>query len=81
MNNYLFSLNFKHFFVFNLYFVLISNLYTKIISIRKIGRPGIYLDEIHVLENERRKGFGKKLLDFMVNYAKDNDYEYILWRT
>lgn len=45
--------------------------------ISKIGKPGIYLDEIHVLEKERRKGFGKKLLDFLINYAKENDYEYV----
>lgn len=34
-----------------------------------------------MLEKERKKGFGKKLLDYVVNYAKDNGYEYVLWRT
>lgn len=35
----------------------------------RIGEPGVYLEEIHVLEKERKKGFGKKLLDFVVKFA------------
>jgi len=60
------------YYYFNAYYFILMDfleIFWKYIINRRIGEPGVYLEEIHVLEKERKKGFGKKLLDFVVKFA------------
>lgn len=41
---------------------------------------GIYLDDIVVTESLRRKGIGKLLFDYVINYAKSIDAKQMHWQ-
>ncbi|MEO0895172.1 MAG: GNAT family N-acetyltransferase [Bacteroidota bacterium] len=40
----------------------------------------LYLDDLVVSENHRRKGIGKKLMDRLVAYAQEKDAQIIKWQ-
>ena len=44
-----------------------------------LGKPGIYLEDLFVLEEYRGKGFGKSLLLYLTKIAKDKDFGRVEW--
>ena len=44
-----------------------------------LGRPGIYLEDLFVLEEHRGKGCGKKLLSSLAALAVENNYGRLEW--
>ena len=44
-----------------------------------LGRPGIYLEDLFVLEEHRGKGFGKVLLAYLARVAVDKGYGRLEW--
>ncbi len=44
-----------------------------------LGRPGIYLEDLYVLEEYRGKGFGKMLLAYLAKEAVDKGYGRLEW--
>ncbi len=44
-----------------------------------LGRPGIYLEDLFVIPEQRGKGFGKTLLAFLAKLAVDNDFGRVEW--
>lgn len=44
-----------------------------------LAKPGIYLEDLFVLEEERGKGFGKALLTYLAKIAVDNGYGRLEW--
>jgi GNAT superfamily N-acetyltransferase len=44
-----------------------------------LGKPGIYLEDLFVLEHMRGKGFGKELLRYLAKYAVDNGFGRFEW--
>lgn len=44
-----------------------------------LGKPGIYLEDLFVLEEHRGKGYGKALLVFLAALASENDYGRLEW--
>lgn len=55
---------------FSLYFYNFSTFLTK---------QTLYLEDIFVLEDYRGKGYGKKMFDFLIKKAKDEDLGRIEW--
>ena len=50
------------------------------------GKPGLYLEDLFVLEEHRGKGYGKKLLLYLARLAKERDcgrFEWVVldWNT
>ena len=44
-----------------------------------LGKPGIYLEDLFVLEEHRGKGYGKKLLSSLAALAVKNNYGRLEW--
>jgi GNAT superfamily N-acetyltransferase len=44
-----------------------------------LGKPGIYLEDIYVKPEYRRKGFGRKLLAYIAGLVKSRDYGRFEW--
>lgn len=44
-----------------------------------VGKPGIYLEDLFVLPKYRGKGFGKKLLLYLIQLAKERDCGRVEW--
>ena len=44
-----------------------------------LGKPGIYLEDLFVLESMRGKGFGKELLKYLAKLAVDKDCGRFEW--
>ncbi len=44
-----------------------------------LGKPGIYLEDLFVLESMRGKGFGKELLHYLAKLAVDRGYGRLEW--
>ncbi len=44
-----------------------------------LTKPGIYLEDLFVLPEYRRQGIGKKLLTYIINLAKTNNYGRVEW--
>jgi GNAT superfamily N-acetyltransferase len=44
-----------------------------------LGRPGIYLEDLFVLEEHRGKGYGKKLLASLAALAVEQNYGRLEW--
>ncbi|PSM52570.1 acetyltransferase (GNAT family) [Campylobacter blaseri] len=44
-----------------------------------LGKPGIWLEDLYIINEHRGKGYGKKLLKFIVNLAIENDYGRVEW--
>lgn len=44
-----------------------------------LGKPGIYLEDLFVLEEQRGKGYGKALLTFLANMAVEKGYGRLEW--
>lgn len=44
-----------------------------------LGKKGLYLEDVFVLPEERRKGYGKKLLNYLAKVAKENDCGRFEW--
>ena len=44
-----------------------------------LGRPGIYLEDLYVIPEERGKGFGKSLLAYLAKLARDRDCGRLEW--
>jgi GNAT superfamily N-acetyltransferase len=44
-----------------------------------LGRPGIYLEDLFVLEEERGKGFGKALLSYLASLAIEKGCARLEW--
>ncbi len=44
-----------------------------------LGRPGIYLEDLFVLEEHRGKGYGKSLLLYLCKLAKDKEFGRVEW--
>ncbi|MDD4643520.1 MAG: GNAT family N-acetyltransferase [Bacilli bacterium] len=47
------------------------------INWNSINKKNFYASRLVILPNEQGKGYAKKALDYIVNYAKVNDYEFI----
>jgi GNAT superfamily N-acetyltransferase len=43
------------------------------------GTEGVYLEDIYIREKYRGKGFGKIMMAFVANYAKENKCPYMEW--
>ncbi len=44
-----------------------------------LAKPGIYLEDLFVLEEDRGKGYGKALLTYLAKLAVDNGYGRLEW--
>lgn len=44
-----------------------------------LGKPGIYLEDLFVLEEHRGKGFGKALLTYLAKITVDQGYGRLEW--
>ena len=44
-----------------------------------LGKPGIYLEDLFVIEKFRGKGIGKSMLSFLAKIAKDRGCEELQW--
>jgi GNAT superfamily N-acetyltransferase len=44
-----------------------------------LGKPGIYLEDLFVLEEQRGKGFGKVLLSYLAKLAIEKDCGRLEW--
>lgn len=44
-----------------------------------LARPGIYLEDLYVLEEYRGKGFGKSLLCYLASLAVEKDFGRLEW--
>jgi GNAT superfamily N-acetyltransferase len=44
-----------------------------------VGRPGIFLEDLFVIPEQRGKGFGKTLLAFLAKLAVDNEFGRVEW--
>ena len=44
-----------------------------------LGKPGIYLEDLFVKEEYRKKGYGKALLTYLATLAKNNGYGRLEW--
>lgn len=44
-----------------------------------LGKPGIYLEDLFVLEEYRGKGYGKKLLTYLANLAMERNCGRLEW--
>lgn len=44
-----------------------------------LGKPGIYLEDLFVLEEYRGKGFGKTLLSYLAHLAIEKDFGRLEW--
>jgi GNAT superfamily N-acetyltransferase len=44
-----------------------------------LGKPGIYLEDLFVLESMRGRGFGKELLRYLAKLAVDRGYGRVEW--
>ncbi|MEN8202468.1 MAG: GNAT family N-acetyltransferase [Bacteroidota bacterium] len=44
-----------------------------------LAKPGIYLEDLYVLEEQRGKGFGKALLAYLAKLAVEKDYGRLEW--
>ena len=44
-----------------------------------LGKPGIYLEDIFVLENMRARGFGRIMLSYLAKLARERDYGRFEW--
>ncbi len=44
-----------------------------------LGKPGLYLEDLFVLPEERGKGFGKKMLVYLADYAYQRGYGRFEW--
>jgi len=44
-----------------------------------LGRPGLYLEDLFVLPDYRKKGYGKALLKYLAKTALDNGYGRMEW--
>jgi GNAT superfamily N-acetyltransferase len=44
-----------------------------------LGKPGIYLEDLFVLEEQRGKGFGKALLTYLAKLAVEKDCGRLEW--
>jgi len=44
-----------------------------------LGKPGIYLEDIYVIPEERGKGFGKSLLAYLAVLARERDCGRLEW--
>jgi len=44
-----------------------------------LAKPGIYLEDLYVLEGYRGKGFGKTLLTYLASFAVENDCGRLEW--
>ena len=44
-----------------------------------LGKPGIYLEDIFVLEEMRGRGFGRGMLSYLAKLAKERDYGRFEW--
>lgn len=44
-----------------------------------VGKPGIYLEDLFVLEPMRGKGFGKEMLRYLAKHAVDNGFGRFEW--
>lgn len=44
-----------------------------------VCKPGIYLEDLFILPEYRGKGYGKKLLLHLVEFARRNDYGRVEW--
>jgi GNAT superfamily N-acetyltransferase len=45
-----------------------------------LGKPTLYLEDIFVLKEHRRKGVGQKLFNFIVSKAKERDCGRVEWQ-
>ena len=43
------------------------------------SRPGIYLEDLFVSTEFRRRGIGKAMLEFVIKYATDNMFHKVEW--
>jgi GNAT superfamily N-acetyltransferase len=44
-----------------------------------LGKPGIYLEDLFVLEEHRGKGYGKRLLTYLAKLAMERDWGRLEW--
>ncbi len=44
-----------------------------------VGKPGLYLEDLFVLPSERGKGFGKIMLKYLINVAKERNCGRFEW--
>lgn len=44
-----------------------------------LSKPGIYLEDVFILEEYRKQGFGKLVFDFLVKKAKEEELGRIEW--
>lgn len=44
-----------------------------------LAKPGVYLEDLYVQPHARGKGVGKALLNYLVQYAHDNDFGRLEW--
>jgi len=44
-----------------------------------LGKPGLYLEDLFVLPDYRKKGYGKALLKYLAKTALDNGYGRMEW--
>jgi GNAT superfamily N-acetyltransferase len=42
--------------------------------------PCLYLEDLIITKNHRGRGYGKQLLNFLITYAKNNNYPKIQWQ-
>ncbi len=44
-----------------------------------LGKPGIYLEDLYVLPEFRKRGIGKEILSYLARIATDNDWGRMEW--
>lgn len=57
----------------DMFVVIEANIYIGFVAIEKANNEIYYMEKLAILPEYRHKGYGKKVMDFVVDYVKDKE--------